>query len=234
MSRSPFFTPAIAVLTAIVFCLAAVSDATAADPTRFDKTIAGFEAADAKKQPPTGGILFTGSSSIRKWDLEKYFPGAGYLNRGFGGSHISDCIHFAPRIVLPYKPHTIVFYAGDNDTASGKSPEVVERDFKKFVAIVHKQLPECRIVFIAIKPSIARWKLIKTIRQANSLVEAVCNSDKRLSYVDVDKPMLDASGEPRADLLAKDNLHLSPAGYVLWTSLVKPQLPVSVKVDAGK
>ncbi len=209
---------------ALIFAAGLAMQAGAADPARFEKTIQSFEASDKKQLPAKGGVLFVGSSSIRKWDLEKYFPGADYLNRGFGGSHISDCIHFAPRIVLPYKPETIVFYAGDNDTSAGKSPEVVEQDFRTFVEMVHKPLPKTRILFIAIKPSIKRWQLIENIRKANRRVEEVCKKDDRLVYIDVDQPMLGDDGKPRAELLASDKLHLSPAGYKLWTKLVGAHL----------
>jgi len=33
--------------------------------------------------------------------------------------------YFADRIVLPYKPKVIAFYAGDNDVAKGKSAKLV-------------------------------------------------------------------------------------------------------------
>ena len=52
-------------------------------------------------------------------------PGLKPIKRGYGGSHVSDTIHFAPRIILPYKPSLIVFYAGDADVAGGKTAETI-------------------------------------------------------------------------------------------------------------
>ena len=58
--------------------------------------------------PPKGAILFIGSSSIRKWNtLADDFPDRKVINRGFGGSHIIDSVHFADRIVWPYEPPSI-------------------------------------------------------------------------------------------------------------------------------
>ena len=81
-------------------------------------------------------------------------------------------------------------YAGDNDIASGKSPEAVCGSFKLFVQKIHGALPRCRIVFIAIKPSIRRWALVGKMREANRLIEALTRTDARLAYVDIDTPMI--------------------------------------------
>ncbi len=210
--------------------LAAQSTPPASESARWEKAIRAFEAQDRAQPPARGGVLFLGSSSIRLWDLPNSFAALKSINRGFGGSQISDCIEFAPRILFPYEPQTVVFYAGDNDIAAGKSAEVVARDYRRFVALVHERLPRTRVVFISIKPSIKRWHLIDRMRQANRWIREFSTTDPRLEYVDIDTPMLDAYGKPRFDFLDSDGLHLSPAGYALWASRVRPHLLVkSVK-----
>lgn len=195
------------------------------DGSRWEREIAAFEADDARIERPQVETLFVGSSSIRLWNLEKSFPDRATLNRGFGGSQIVDSVHFADRIVTPYRPQTIVFYAGDNDIASGKSPEQVAADYDAFVAAVRAKLPEAKIVFIGIKPSIARWKLVDKVRAANKLIQASVEKDTHQAFVDVDAPMLGEDGTPRKELFRDDGLHLNDAGYELWTKLVTPHLP---------
>jgi lysophospholipase L1-like esterase len=195
-----------------------------ADFSRWEKDIAAFERRDKEKPPPKDGILFVGSSSIRLWDLSKSFPGLNAINRGFGGSHLADVVHFAPRIVLNYEPRLIVLYAGDNDLAAGKTPERVHDDFKAFVQRVREKLPKTKIVFISIKPSIRRWPLIDKIRKANALVEAECKKSERVLYFDAAAPMLGDDGKPRPELFAKDGLHLNAKGYALWAERLKPHL----------
>jgi lysophospholipase L1-like esterase len=198
----------------------------AQDVTKFEKwekAIAALEAQDAKSPPPSNAVLFAGSSSIRLWDLKKSFSDLATINRGFGGSQIVDSTHFAPRLIHKQKPHTIVFYAGDNDLASGKSPAQVAADFKAFASAVHQELPRARIIFIAIKPSVARAKLFDKQKEANALIESFCKQDERLKYLDVVTPML-TDGQPRAELFVKDGLHLNPMGYELWTKLLQPHL----------
>jgi hypothetical protein len=138
---------------------------------KWEKEIAAIEARLKASPPAPGGVLFAGSSSIRLWDLKKSFPDWPAVNVGFGGSWIPDATHFAPRIVLPHKPRAIVFYAGDNDLAAGRSPEQVRDDFKAFAAAVHTDLPKTRVLFVAVKPSVARWKLFATQTKANRLVK---------------------------------------------------------------
>ena len=68
---------------------------------QWEKEIAAFEAADKTNPPPQGAILFVGSSSIRLWKtLARDFPGHQVINRGFGGSQITDSVHFAGRVVV--------------------------------------------------------------------------------------------------------------------------------------
>ena len=129
------------------------------DFSRWEKTIAAFEQQDKAKPPPKNAVLFVGSSSIVRWDVKKSFPDLDVINRGFGGSEIADSVHFAPRIIVPYEPRLIVFYAGDNDLAAGKTPERICADFRELVAITHKALPKAPrhghpMLYARLKPAV--------------------------------------------------------------------------------
>jgi len=197
-----------------------------ADPARWEPTIAAFEAEDKANPPQPGGVVFVGSSSIRGWKtLAADFPDHNVINRGFGGSEMADSAHFANRIVTPYNPRMVFVYAGDNDIASGKAPEVVLKGFREFVRNVRRDAPCAKIGFISIKPSPSRWKFADKMREANELVKDYCRQ-YNLAYVDVFGPMLEPDGSrPRQELFLADNLHMNRAGYTLWTSLVMPYMP---------
>jgi len=194
----------------------------AEDPTRWEPAIKAFEKQDQSNPPKPGGVLFVGSSSIRGWNLEKYFPKKNFINRGFGGSEISDSIHFADRIIIKHKPKTVFLYAGDNDIAKGKTPQQVFEDFQKFVKTVHGRLPKTHICFIAIKPSLKRWNLVDKMKAANTLIEQKCQGSKQFHYIDIFSPMLNKSGEPKKELFLADGLHLNHQGYLLWKKQVIP------------
>ncbi|MDG2534631.1 SGNH/GDSL hydrolase family protein [Sphingomonas sp. HITSZ_GF] len=191
----------------------------------FAAEIAAFEARDALAKPARGGILFLGSSSIRMWtDLAHDFPGLNVINRGFGGSTIPDSVRYVDRIVTPYAPKTIVFYAGDNDLGAGHTPDEVFADFQALVTKVHAKLPTTRILFVSIKPSISRWQLIDGIRATNALVRDYVASDPTLGYVDIFPAMLGRDGKPRPELYRQDGLHMTRAGYDIWRGAVAKAL----------
>ena len=194
---------------------------TAHDPKQWEAQIREFEAQDHKSPPPPNSILFLGSSSILKWDLKKYFPNLPTVNRGFGGSHIEDSLYYFDRLVLPCRPQAIVFYAGDNDIQAGKTPERVIADFKVLLAQVHEKLPGVHLLFISIKPSLARWNRVQKMRVVNEWVKEKAEDDPILEYVDIDAPMLGPDSRPRADLFMEDGFHLNEKGYALWTSVLR-------------
>jgi lysophospholipase L1-like esterase len=195
-------------------------------PESWEATIAKFEAADTINPVPQNGIVFVGASSIVRWNLPEYFPelGAKAINRGFGGSLIGDSVHFADRIVIPYKPRIVVLYAGDNDVETSLSAAHIADQFMHFDRKVHAALPNTKIVFISIKPSLRRWAFIDKIRRANTLVKDYIAKHPHLAYVDIEPQSLGADGKPRPELLVADGLHLTPEGYKVWTAALKSHL----------
>lgn len=190
---------------------------------RSEAEIRRFEQSDSAAKPPTGGIVFYGSSSIRMWkSLESDFPGLPVLNRGFGGSTLPEAIHYFSRAVLPYRPRTIVFYEGDNDLTFDWGPTRVADDYRTFVRLVRDSLPNTRIVFISLKPSPSRWRLVDQQREANRLVREIVARDTLQTFVDVFTPMLGPNGRPRPELFIADSLHMTPAGYAVWRTQVAP------------
>ena len=192
------------------------------DPRRFEKDIAAFEAQDLDSRRVSGAVVFVGSSTIRYWDTDKGFPNLTIVKRGFGGSHVSDNIYYADRIILPYKPKLIVFYAGDADVAGRKSADQIAADYKTFIADIHAKLPAARLVILAIKPSPAHWNYIDTIRKTNVLVREYIESDRMVTYVDVSEKLLGSDGRPDPKLYADNGLNFNEIGYRVWTEAVRP------------
>jgi len=196
----------------------------ASDPERWEPAMQAFEESDKANPPAKGAIVFIGSSSIRRWDLKKWFPDVDAINRGFGGSVIADSIRYFDRIVTPLKPKTIVLYAGDNDIGRGLTAQEVFTDYKRFVAKAHASLPKAKIVFIAIKPSIRRKTMLMTVSGANNLIREYTLTDGRLEFADIATPMLGDDEVPPADLFVEDGLHLSAKGEAMWTKVLRPYL----------
>ena len=192
--------------------------------------INAFQDADDKQMPPMGAVLFMGSSSIRLWDtLASDFPEIPVINRGFGGSLIQDSTLYAERIVLPYKPKMIVLCAGTNDLAYGnKNPQQVLQDYKAFVAKIHAALPDTRVVYLAINPTVARWKQESWNLETNYLIEKYSvetnSKTEKLSFIDPHQQLLTPDDQPQPRLLRADGLHFNVEGYKVWKSLIKPRV----------
>ncbi|MEO7718412.1 MAG: GDSL-type esterase/lipase family protein [Capsulimonas sp.] len=203
----------------------------------FASEINAFAKADQKQMPPTGAVLFIGSSSIRLWDtLAKDFPEIPVINRGFGGSLVAQSTLYADRIAIPYKPKIIVMYAGTNDLDNGtRTPEQVLQDYKDFVAKVHAALPDTRIVYLSVNPSVLRWKQEAHILEANHLIEeftlATNSKTEKLNFINSHSPLLSPEGLPQPNLLRADGLHLNADGYQVWASIVKPRILALAALD---
>ena len=174
------------------------------DPKRFAEAIAKFTEADQANPPAKGGIVFTGSSSIRRWDLAKSFPKLKPLNRGFGGSHFSDSNHYLEETVLRYEPSVLVVFNGSNDLWREKPPAQVLKDFLEFKNRIFKRVPQCKIVLIPVKPSPKRLEIIETERALNKLLAAEAAKDDRLVLIEgMFDTLLNADGQPDETLFLK-------------------------------
>ena len=207
-----------------------------ADPARFEKAIQAFEAEDAAKAPPKDVTVFVGASNIRRWQsLPERFKKTPLLNRGFGGSQLSDVAFFTDRCVIKYQPKQVYLNAGGNDLHAGKTPEEVLAAFEDFVTKVRTALPKTAISFISIPPSPSRWSEVEQVRQANALIAASCEK-KGVVFIDVFSLLLGADGQPRPELYVEDKLHFSETGYDVVTSAIRWQKDILAfaKKDAEK
>jgi len=196
------------------------------DPSRWEDAMRAFGEEDRTSPPPSNAIVFVGSSSIRFWDtLARDMDPLRVIQRGFGGSTMEDALYWIDTLVLQHKPRAVVLYEGDNDIGSSLvSPEDLLEGFETFVARVREDLPETRIYFLAVKPSILRWARWPETLRANALIREASEADPLLTFIDVASPMLDDAGEPIADIFVADDLHMNAKGYEIWTSIVRPIL----------
>ena len=201
---------AVVALLALVALPARARSQGAPNPSQWESEIHAFETADLSDPPPRGGIIFTGSSSIRLWTtLKEDFPGLPVVNRGFGGSML---------------PALVVIYCGGNDINAGRSAEQVTSDFKALVAVLHDALPLTRIDYISIAPNPARWSQVETVKRANRQIADYVATDSRLAFIDVFPRMLGPDGMPKPGIFRDDQLHMNAAGYAIWTEVIRPYL----------
>jgi lysophospholipase L1-like esterase len=193
----------------------------------FWNEIAEFKKKDSVQHPAAGAILFVGSSSFRKWtNLQLDFPGYAIINRGFGGSGFDDVIHYAKDIIYPYHPKQIVIYCGDNDLASSEkvTAKKVYKRFVKLYDLIRKHLQNVDIIYVSIKPSPSRERLMPRMEEANDLIRDFTAKHSHVRFVDVYHLMLTPQGHPMDDLFIGDKLHMNEKGYKIWQKAILPYL----------
>lgn len=220
-------------LLGLLLCLALAAPAFAAqtpeDP--FADEIAAFAAADREAPAAPGATLFVGSSSIRRWtSLARDMAPLRILNRGFGGSRIADINARFDLLVARHRPAAIIFYAGDNDLV-GQDADATFADLQLFLRAKQRALGEVPVYFLTVKPSPARLALLPEQQRLNGMVAKQAAERDDLYLVDVFSPMLNARGLPDGDLFASDGLHMTDAGYMIWTRAVRSALNLPQKDD---
>lgn len=190
----------------------------------FEAEIRAFERLDSTEKPAKGQILLYGSSTMRLWKTYKEdLAGCQAVNRGFGGSEMSDAVYYFDRVVLPLEPSWILLYEGDNDLSnSKKAPEQVFKDFETFMQLVEKKLPKTKVAIYTLRPSVARESLMPQQRELNKLFKKYCKKHrKRAFFIDVYDQLLTPAGKPNPDYLDADKLHLNAKGYELWAKVTR-------------
>ena len=194
----------------------------------FKQEILQFKKSDSIVMPPKGQIVFAGSSSFTKWkDVAMYFPGYPIINRGFGGATLVDLIYYVDEAIIQYQPSQVFIYCGENDMADVDtvSPATVLHRFKTLHTILLKKLPKTtKVVFVSLKPSLARWHLEPKFIETNKLIEGYIATQKNMQYLDVHTAMLDDNKEVLKDIFIADQLHMNPKGYLIWQKQFAPFL----------
>lgn len=188
----------------------------------FITEIKSFETKDSLSMPASGQVLLAGSSTFRLWltakeDLADY----SIINRGFGGSQMSDLNFYFDRIVTKYNPKVILVYEGDNDLAAGESPMSVFEDFKIFAEKVKNQLPNAIVGYCSIRPSLARINMRDKQVEANQMIRAYCKKLKGFYFVDIQKDFYLKNGDLMPDIFVSDKLHMNKKGYDIWTKATR-------------
>jgi glycerophosphoryl diester phosphodiesterase len=199
----------------------------------WEKDIQKFEQLDKSEHYPDNSILFTGSSSIRLWEtLKKDMAPYPVIQRGFGGSKLSDFVVYADRIVSPHPCSAIVIFIANDITgaANDKSPAEVASLFRSSLKVIRKSHPKTPVFWIAVTPTPSRWKVWPQIKEASGLIKAICEKDKNTYYITTDFAFLDENGQPISKYFRTDMLHLNAEGYQVWNAIIKKEISKIVPV----
>ncbi|MGN6419423.1 MAG: GDSL-type esterase/lipase family protein [Pseudobacter sp.] len=213
------------ILPLLLCCCTILATAQVSVAQPFFNEIQKFRQQDSISAPPANPIVFTGSSSFRMWKtMKEDFPGYTVINRGFGGSGLPHVIQYAEDLIFKYNPKQVVIYCGENDLGPDVKGEYISGKFKELFTLIRSRLPEVPIVYVSMKPSPRREKVLTEMKKGNKQIKKFLRRQKKAVYVDVFTPMLAADGSIRKDIFLDDNLHMNAAGYKIWQPLIEKHL----------
>lgn len=187
----------------------------------YNKTLAA-----AQKEPPApGSIICIGSSHMQMWKgVKEDLSPLTVVNYGIGGSRMTQAADlFIDNLAIPFKPRAVILYEGSNDINAGAKPEEVLANFQKIHRKLHAALPEARLYVLGLVPSPGkRFEKIADIRKTNELLAKECATQPWMKFIDVTEPLIGADGKPKEELFKPGDIHMLPAGYAVWKSVIAP------------
>ena len=186
-----------------------------------------FKELDTKEDYAPKSILFLGSSSIRLWEtLKEDMAPMPLIQRGYGGAHFRDLIFYIDTILNQHDLSMIVcFVANDiSQKNSNESVKTILRNYDYVIKRIRKKHPTLPILQISITPTESRWHLWPKINELNMALKDYCASHSKMVFLETTSHFLNAEGLPKRELFRSDKLHLNKEGYILWNSLIRPQV----------
>ncbi|MCC8023470.1 MAG: GDSL-type esterase/lipase family protein [Clostridiales bacterium] len=178
---------------------------------------------------PQGGVLLVGSSVMERWEtFDTDLDPLDAENVGIGGTKVQDQVYNFDRLVLPFQPRAVVVYIGSNDINGipflSKDGETTADAVIAYLDLIQEHLPQADIYYIAICEAPSKSGSLDEIQTANRIISAHCDTDARLTFLDVNPALKDREGNPDQSLYISDHLHLNEAGYRNWSSIISPVL----------
>ncbi|CAJ1359363.1 unnamed protein product, partial [Effrenium voratum] len=151
------------------------------------------------------------------------------VNRGFGGSRLSDLLAFTEVLVLRHRPRLVVLYCGVNDLHFGAEPEVVVEGTRMFHQKLKEALPDTKLLVLQMNLAPAHFAvgLVPKIRRAKALTAQLC---QEIGCECLDLFAQDPRFATDFSFYAWDTLHLSARGYARLGELLRPAL----RLDSGE
>ena len=198
--------------------------------------LAHFHDEDVKLGPPSAGenrVVFMGDSITQGWNLDQYFPGKPYVNRGISGQTTPQMVLRFHQDVIDLKPKAVIILAGINDIAGNTGPETLEDIENNLAAMAEMAAAnKLKVVFCSVLPAYdfpwapGQYPAQKIV-ELNNWIKSYAAA-KGHAYVDYYSPMKDDRGGLPA-ILSHDGVHPLPAGYAIMAPLAQAGIEKALK-----
>ena len=181
----------------------------------------------AEKHPQHLTILAGDSLSL--WFPSELLPkDRNWLNQGISGETSAGLLKRLD-LIDRTNPETIFVMIGINDLTRGVSDEIILKNQQQIIHYLRSLHPKTQIVVQSILPhgGEATWekreKLLaipnSRIRQLNQQLQSIA-AKEGVKYLNLHPLFVNQQGQLRRELTT-DGLHLSPQGYLVWSSALE-------------
>lgn len=187
-------------------------------------------------------LLFLGDSITEGWAKAPDVWKANYekfqaANFGIGGDRTEHVIWRVEDGVLKgVKPKVVVLMIGTNNSGEHTGEQIAAAD-KKIVELVRANIPETKVLLLAIFPRGPRKNAAGTIDDATKRMQAIHEANAILAklddgqhvrFLDIGAKFLGADGKI-PDSIMPDQLHPNATGYQIWADAMRPLLEEMMK-----
>lgn len=170
---------------------------------------------------PPRRVLFLGDSITEAGPWPDLFPDLPTSNRGIGGEATYDLLERLDQAVND--PIAVNLLIGTNDLHGPRGlrdPRGIAARTDEIIARLRTLAPDAHLLVNGLLPRTTHFR-----SQLLALNDWYAASAARhdATYVDLWPAFADDKGEIRRDL-SRDGLHLTPAGYLAWTEVLRPHL----------
>jgi len=171
--------------------------------------------------PAPNRVVFLGDS-ITEWAIwEDWFPDLNTTNRGIGGQSISDIAARLGSAII--EPKAISLLAGTNDLhGNGPTRDIIKiaMQMADLVRSIRLRAPDAPLLLTSVMPrsTLLRERIIELNRNFKLIAK-----DEGATYIDVWPLLSTDDGAIRPDC-SRDGIHLTIAGYKIWTNALRPHL----------
>jgi len=194
---------------------------------RWEADIQVIDSLNAVEYSDENTLLVTGSSSVRLWDsIQTDLAPYQVMQRGYGGSKLSDYNLYADRIIKPQQFKAIVVFVA-NDIHGGENDRTPREMFQLYQTLVQKirdRNPDTPVFWIETTPTPSRWNVNPKARKANKWIRDWSSESEDLHFISTFDAYMTPELLPDSTYFREDMLHLNQKGYQLWAEIILSSL----------
>ena len=181
------------------------------------------------KEIEPGRNLFVGSSIIERFNLDRYYPEAKFLNRGISSEWTIGLSERLETSIYDINPSKVFVYVGGNDFWQSRTPEQIRDKTSEIIDGIKMNVPGAKIYLLAIFP-VSETSYTYTdgnfgvaeIDAANVYYKELAQN-KGITYIDC----VDVLKNDRGflyDEYTSDGVHLTAFGYNAVAEVIRPYI----------